>query len=167
MLQNVTCGGNIGLMAVLLKEHPLQCHRPSDPALGQVFALLGEIPKDGVRLRETCAILQLQDRYPPVGILSKELGRATRAVQDIHFHQLIRALELCKQKADLVSISGLKAIVKPHRLPSSVPLITGYGTCVAMTTSTSSLDMAPRTAEAMSPDASADAASRRIVIVRR
>src|SRR3546814_1267640 len=55
--------GDVGLVAVLLEEQPLQRSCPRQTLIGQVAAALGEIEQDGVGLRQEGPVLQFQQRH--------------------------------------------------------------------------------------------------------
>jgi hypothetical protein len=66
--------GHVGLMAVLLEEHPLQ-HQGALPRIGGVVRrALGEVAQHGVRLGQPPPVLELQQRHASVRVHRQELG---------------------------------------------------------------------------------------------
>ncbi len=89
--------GNVGLVAVLLEEHPLQDLGAGPLVLWPEGRAFGQIEQDRVRLRQELSGLELEQRYAPVRILRQELARARQATAGIELDPLIRALQLLEQ----------------------------------------------------------------------
>src|SRR5476649_147541 len=106
--------GDIGLVAVLLEEHPLQRLGARHPVGRCERRALGEIPEDRPGLREERAILELQRGNAAVGVLLEELGRARLALHDVALDPLVGQAELRQQQAHLVAVARAREIVKRH-----------------------------------------------------
>src|SRR5438105_10221765 len=95
---------DIGFVAVLLEEEPLQ-HLRVKQALGrQERRSLRQIVEDGIGLREIDPSLDLEKRNPAVRVL-REKGRGPRLLlENVDVHPLVRPLELREQQLDLVAV---------------------------------------------------------------
>ena len=102
---------DIGLVAVLLEEEPLQ-HLCVKQALGrQEGRSLREIVEDGVGLRETDPILHLEQRNLAVRVLREKGRRPRLLLENVDVHPLVRPLELGEQQFDLVAVPRLQITV--------------------------------------------------------
>ena len=81
---------DVGLVAVLLEEHPLQRPGPTQAVVRQVRRAFGQIEQDGVGLRQQGAVLQLQERNTPVGVFFEERFLAGLALDGVDFDQIVR-----------------------------------------------------------------------------
>ena len=79
---------DVGLVAVLLEEHPLQHLRALEAALGQERRALRQVQLDRVRLGEERAVLELEQGDAAVRVLREELRRARLAAQDVELDAL-------------------------------------------------------------------------------
>ena len=75
---------DIGLVAVLLEEHPLQCLCAPVAIIWEKGSAFREIAHDGVGFEQQAAILQLHCRNAAIRELAEERGRAGFALDDIN-----------------------------------------------------------------------------------
>src|SRR6266702_5772273 len=71
MFYDETRGRHVGLVAVLLEEHPLQDLRALQAIIGYEPATFGQVPEDGIRFGNTGTVSQLQRGYAAVGVLGE------------------------------------------------------------------------------------------------
>ena len=80
--------GDVGLVAVLLEEHPLQRGGALALAGWPIFRALGEVIEDGVGFEEMAPVGEADGRHLAVRVLGQEICRAGRAVVDVELDAL-------------------------------------------------------------------------------
>src|SRR6185369_15439272 len=110
MLHDETRRRDVGLVAVLLEEHPLQYLGARDFVSGQERRALGEVPKDGVRLRQIRAIVELERRDSAVRVALQEFRRARFAGVEIDFSPIVALTELREQQTNFIAVTGIEVI---------------------------------------------------------
>src|SRR5213594_307355 len=109
---------DVGLVAVLLEEEPLQDLRPKQALGGQEGRSLRQIVEDGIGLREIDPSFDLEDRDLAVRVLGEKGRRPRLLVENVDVHPLVRPLELGEQQLDLVAVPRLQIPVDPqHATP--------------------------------------------------
>src|ERR1700730_7242429 len=104
--------GDIRLVAILLKEHPLQ-HLGAPPTVGgQQEGVLAQIPEDRVRLRESASILEFEYRNAAIGILGEKIGPTRRSVMKPVILECDIYAELSRGKPDFVAVAGHLHLMK-------------------------------------------------------
>jgi len=104
---------DIGLVAVLLEEEPLQDLRVQQALGGQERRSLRQIVEDGIGLRQTDPLLDLEKRNLAVRVLREKGRRPGLLVENVDVHPLVRPLELREQQLDLVAVPRLQISVDP------------------------------------------------------
>jgi hypothetical protein len=72
------------------------------------------VPQDRVRLRQACAVVELEHRHAPGRVLAQKLGCAGLAVEDRHLDAFVLLTDQCEQQLDLVAIAGTDIRVEAH-----------------------------------------------------
>ena len=74
MLEDEARSRDIGLVAILFEEHPLQRLGTSESVFRNEPAAFREVPEDRVGLRQAYPVVELERRNPAVRVLGQELG---------------------------------------------------------------------------------------------
>src|SRR5262245_8278404 len=115
VLHDETRGGDVGLVAVLLEEHPLQHLGATHTVARHELSALREIPEDGIRFGQVRAVVELERRDPAVGIALQELGLPGFALVEVEVRPSIRDSELREQQPHLVAVAGIEVVEEMHR----------------------------------------------------
>src|SRR6267378_6903381 len=99
---------DIGLVAVLLEEEPLQDLRAKEALGRQERRSLRQIIEDGIGLRQVNPFLDLEKRNLAVRILREKLRRAGLLFQNVDVQPLVRSPQLDEQQLDLVAVPRLQ-----------------------------------------------------------
>ena len=105
---------DIGFVAVLLEELPLQNPRAVVGILGQKTAALGQEVQNRVGFAEESAVLEFQQRNLPGRVLCEEFVRPRFALENIDIDPLVGKVEQGREQLDLVAVSGLAIAVNFH-----------------------------------------------------
>src|ERR1700719_3205119 len=103
---------DIGLMTVLLEEHPLQHLGAAPTGGGQQKRILAQVPENRVRLRERSSILEFEQRNPAIRILRKKVGLARGSVMKSVILESELHAELSRGEPDFVAIAGRLHLMK-------------------------------------------------------
>src|ERR1700738_2224965 len=103
---------DIGLVTVLLEEHPLQ-HFGAAPAVGgQQERILAQVPEDRVRLGESAPILAFEYRNAAIWILREKIWPARSSVMKPVILECDIYAELSRGKPDFVAVAGYLHLMK-------------------------------------------------------
>ena len=91
---------------MLFEEHPLQRLGAFDPGVRRQRGATGDIPENGIGLREEASFGDLQQRHLAARILGEEVRRAALAAQDVDLDGMVGCVEQRQRKADLVAVAG-------------------------------------------------------------
>ena len=105
---------DIGLVAVLFEEHPLQHLRAGKAVRRNQRRTFGQIPDDGVRFRQEAPVVKFQRRHAAIRVFGQELGLAREARDHVDVHRLQRDAQLRRGQ------NGLEAISRPRVLVERV-----------------------------------------------
>src|SRR5688572_1962254 len=108
---------DVGLVAVLLEEHPLQHLRAAELRGRHEARTFGQVPHDGVGFEQVGAVVQLEGRDAPVGIALEEFRGACLALVDVDLGPLVLHAELRQQQADLEAVAGIQVVEEVHGRP--------------------------------------------------
>src|SRR5262249_28040636 len=110
--------GDVRLVAVLLEEHPLKGLGAGEAVVRKERGPFGQVEQNGVGLRQSALVVELEGRDASVRVDGEEPGRPGLAAQDVLLDQLEATAELRQQEADLVPVAGGEEVVEPHGRPS-------------------------------------------------
>src|SRR5260221_7701841 len=99
---------DIGLVAVLLEEEPLQDLRAKEALGRQERRSVRQIIEDGIGLRQVNPFLDLEKRNLAVRVLGEKLRRAGLLFQNVDVQPLVRTPQLDEQQLDLVAVPRLQ-----------------------------------------------------------
>ncbi len=110
--QDVAVHRDIGLVAVLLEEHPAQNLRRRPRIIGKQSGAAREEVEDGARFRQHTAVLETERRHLADRIDRAEFARGRFAADLRDVDAVMREAELGEQQADLVDVAGVEIAVK-------------------------------------------------------
>src|ERR1700751_3782965 len=106
--------GHIGLVAVLLPEHPGIHLRGCECIPGNEIAVAGEIAGDGVRLRKPAPALEVHRRHLPERVELEEIWRTAFAAHRVALDPAVRQAKIVAEPLPLQSIAGITVTENLH-----------------------------------------------------
>jgi len=105
---------HIGLVAVLLPEHPLQHARPVIGVRGDQVGAFGQMQDDGVGLGERPAVAQHHRRNLPRRVQGQELRRPGLGLEDAGLDPVIGEAQVIGGPLHLQTVAGNRVAVDAH-----------------------------------------------------